>query len=134
MSGYTRNAVYNNVSSAILAAHTNATCTSRYVPKPSSYPSCYIREIDRYRPLESTQLDFEDVQWESAFEIQIISNKKGTAASEAYSIMETARSAFNSLYYREFSETTIDGTETFTVVARFRRKIGGGDVMPNGGN
>lgn len=131
MSGYTRNAVYDYVSSAITAAHTSAVCTSRYVPKPSSYPSCYIHEIDRYRPIENTQLDFEDVQWESNFEIQVVSNLKGTAASQAYSIMETARAAFSELYYREISETNIDGTETFTIVARFRRKIGGGDVFPN---
>lgn len=131
MSGYTRNAVYDYVSSAIAAAHTGVTCTSRYVPKPSSYPSCFIHEIDRYRPLESTQLDFEDVQWESNFEIQVVSNLRGTAASQAYAIMETARSAFSALYYREISETTIDGTETFTIVGRFRRKIGGGDVFPS---
>jgi hypothetical protein len=76
------------------------------------------------------QLDYQDVQWQSSFEIRIISNKKGTAESEAYSILDTARSAFNGIYYRELSATPIDGTETFTIVARFRRTIGGGDSMP----
>ena len=75
-------------------------------------------------------MDFEDVQWESAFEIQIVSNKKGTAASEAYAIMDVAKTAFSGLFYREVSENTVDRTETFTVIARFRRKIGGGDVFP----
>ena len=50
--------------------------------------------------------------------------------SEAYSIMDVARSAFSNLYYRQFSEATVDGTETFTVIGRFRRVIGGGDVIP----
>ena len=130
MSGYTRNAVYDYVSNAIQAEYPNANCTSRYLPKPSAYPSCYIREVDNYRPVEYTQLDFEDVQWESAFEIQIVSNKKGTAASEAYAIMKVAKAAMSRLYYREFSETAVDRTETYTVIARFRRKIGGGDVFP----
>lgn len=130
MSQVTRNAVYDYVSKAITAVHTNAHCTSRRVPKPSAYPSCYIREIDHYRPLENMQLDYQDVQWQSSFEIRIISNKKGTAASEAYAILDTARSAFNEIYYRELSATPIDGTETFTIVARFRRTIGGGDSMP----
>lgn len=130
MSQVTRNAVYDYVSEAITAVHTNAHCTSRRVPKPSAYPSCYIHEIDHYRPLENMQLDYQDVQWQSSFEIRIISNKKGTAASEAYAILDTARSAFNEIYYRELSATPIDGTETFTIVARFRRTIGGGDSMP----
>ena len=130
MSRITRNAVYDYIADAIAAVHTNARCTSRYVPVPSSYPSCYIHEIEHYRPLENMQLDYKDVQWQSSFEIQVISNKKGTAASEAYSIMETAKAAFNALYFRELSETSIEGTETFTVIARFRRTIGGGDSMP----
>lgn len=131
MSAITRNAIYDYIADAITAVHTNVRCTSRYVPVPSSFPSCYIHEIEHYRPLENMQLDYEDVQWQSSFEIQIISNKKGTAASEAYSIMETAKAAFNALYFRELSETSIEGTETFTVIGRFRRQIGGGDSMPS---
>ena len=130
MSEITRNAIYDHVASAITAVHTNVRCTSRYIPVPPSYPSCYIHEIEHYRPLENIQLDYKDVQWQSSFEVQVISNKKGTAAAEAYSIMETAKAAFNALYFRELSETSIEGTETFTVIARFRRTIGGGDSMP----
>ena len=126
----TRNAVYTYVMNAIKARYPSANCTSRYVAKPAKFPSCYIREIDRNRPIQYTQLDFQDVQWESAFEIQVVSNKANTAASEAYNIMDAARAAFSELYYREFQETTIDGGDLFTVIARFRRVIGGGDNMP----
>ena len=130
MSQVTRNAVYDYVSNAITAVHSSVRCSSRRIPVPSSYPACYIHEIEHYRPLDNMQLDYEDVQWQSSFEIQVISNKKGTAASEAYSILETAKDAFNKLYYRELSETSVDDVETFTVIARFRRTIGGGDSMP----
>ena len=130
MSGYTRNGVYDYVVKAVRAEYPSANCTSRYVPKPSAFPAVYIYEIDQSRPIQYTQLDFQDVQWESAFEIQVVSNKTNTAASEAYAIMDVARAAMNGLYYREVQTATIDNGNDFTVIARFRRVIGGGDEMP----
>ena len=127
----TRNAVYTRVVNAIRAAYPSAYCTSRYVAKPSSFPACYVHEIDRSRPLENTQLDFQDVQWESSFEIQVVSTLANTAATEAHNIMKVARNAMSAMYYREFSETNIDGGDKFTVVGRFRRVIGGGDTLPS---
>jgi hypothetical protein len=127
---YSRNAIYTRIANAIKADYPNAYCTSRYVAKPSTFPACYIHEIDRNRPIQNTQLDFQDVQYESVYEIQVVSNKHNTAASEAYYIMELARAAFSSLYYREFSEANIDRGDTFTIIGRFRRVIGGGDEMP----
>ena len=127
---YTRNAIYTRVKTAINEQYPNAYCTSRYVAKPSEFPACYIHEIDNFRPLQFTQLDFEDVQCESVYEIQVVSNKANTAASEAYDIMRIAKGEFSSLYYREFSETNVDTGNTFTIVGRFRRRIGGGDTMP----
>lgn len=127
---YTRNAVYTKVMNAIKASYPSANCTSRYVPKPSSFPSCYIHEIDYTRPVQYTQLDFEDKQWESSFEIQVVSTRAGTAASEAQAIMDIARSAFSEMYYRQFQQASIDDGTKFTLVSRFRRVIGGGDEIP----
>ncbi len=127
---YSRNAIYTRIVNAIRAVYPNTYCTSRLVAKPSTFPACYIHEIDRNRPLQYTQLDFQDVQCESVFEIQIVSAKNNTASTEAYSLMEIARQAFSDLYYREFSETNIDTGDTFTIIGRFRRVIGGGDTMP----
>lgn len=131
MSGYTRNAVYTRVRAPIIAEFPNAYITSRMVAKPSSFPAILIHEIDRNRPIQNVQLDFQDVQWESVFEAQVVSAKANTAATEAYSIMEIVRQAFSDLYYREFSETNIDNGDTFTIIGRFRRIIGGGDTMPS---
>ena len=128
---YSRNAIYTRVRDEILAEHSNAYCTSRMVAKPASFPACYIHEIDNFRPQQFTQLDFQDVQCESVYEVQVVSNKKNTAASEAYAIMDTAKAAMSNLYYREFSETNIDRGDTFTFIGRFRRRIGGGDTMPS---
>ena len=128
---YSRNAVYNYIVNAVLAEYPNAYCTSRYIAKPPLFPTCYVHEIDNNRPLQYTQLDFEDVQWESAFEIQVVSTKSNTAATEAYAIMAVAKAAFAKLYYREFSETSVDNGDMYTVIGRFRRVIGGADEMPN---
>ena len=130
MSGYSRNAVYTRVRSAIVAQFPAAYITSRMVAKPSTFPAVLIHEIDRNRPIQNTQLDYQDVQWESVFEIQIVSAKANTAATEAYNIMDVARQTMSDLYYREFSETNIDVGDTFTIIGRFRRVIGGGDTMP----
>ena len=131
MSDYTRNAVYSRVRAPIIEQFPNAYVTSRMVAKPSSFPAILIHEVDRNRPIQNTQLDFQDVQWESVFEAQVVSAKANTAATEAYSIMEIVRQAFSDLYYREFSETNIDNGDTFTIIGRFRRIIGGGDTMPS---
>ena len=127
---YSRNAIYTRVVNAIRAVYPNTYCTSRLVAKPSTFPACYIHEIDRNRPLQYTQIDFQDVQYESVFEIQVVSAKANTVSTEAYNLMEIARQAFSDLYYREFSETNIDNGDTFTIIGRFRRVIGGGDTMP----
>lgn len=127
---YSRNAIYTRIANAIKTVFPNAYCTSRMVASPAKFPACLIHEIDNSRPLQNTQLDFEDVQYESVFEIQVVSNKANTAASEAYDIMAFADAAFNGLYYRRFSQTNIDRSDTFTIIARYRRVIGGGDTMP----
>ena len=128
---YTRSAVYNHVHEKVAEAFPEVYVTSRYVAKPPSFPACLIHEIDRSRSLANTQLDFKDVQWDSVFEVQVVSAKAHAASAEAYDIMDAARQALNSLYYRQFSETNIDRGDTFTIIGRFRRIIGGGDQMPS---
>lgn len=127
---YSRNAIYTRVANAIKADYPDAYCTSRMVASPAKFPACLIHEIDNTRPLQNTQLDFEDVQCESVFEIQVVSNKANTAASEAYNIMALADAAFSGLFFRRFSQANIDRGDTFTIIGRYRKTIGGGDTMP----
>ena len=127
---YERNAIYTYLRNDIRAEFPSAYITSRKVAKPASFPAVLIHEIDRSRPLRNIQLDYQDVQWESVYEVQIVSAKANTASSDAYSIMDVVKQSFNNLYYREFSETNIDTGDTFTLIGRFRRIIGGGDSMP----
>lgn len=127
---YERNAIFTFISDSVEAEFPDAYITGKYVMKPSMFPAVYIHEIDRNRPIENTQLDFEDEQWESVYECQVVSAKPNTPMTEAYEVMEVAKKAFSDLYYREFSETNVDRGDTFTIIARFRRHIGGGDTMP----
>lgn len=127
---YSRNAVYTRIANAITAEYPDAYCASRMVAVPAKFPAILIHEIDNNRPIQNTQLDFEDVQYESVFEIQVVSNKANTAASEAYAIMGLAEAALNQIYFRRFSQTNIDRGDTFTLIGRYRRVIGGGDTMP----
>lgn len=127
---FSRNAIYTRIANAIKAEYPDAYTTSRMVASPARFPACLIHEIDNTRPIQNTQLDFEDVQYESVYEIQVVSNKPNTAATEAYGIMALADAAFSGLHYRRFSQTNIDRGDTFTLVSRYRRIIGGGDTMP----
>lgn len=128
---YTRNGVYTKVREAIVQQFPNTYVTSRHVAKPAEFPAVLIHEIDRNRLIQNVQLDFQDVQWESVFEVQVVSAHGNTASTEAYSVIDIVRQSMSSLYYREFSETNIDNGDTFTIIGRFRRIIGGGDQMPN---
>lgn len=75
------------------------------------------------------QLDGNDEQWESNFEIQISSNKSGGAAAEAEKLWKAADGVMRSLFYRGISCTPIDDGTKYTIAARYRRIIGGGDRM-----
>ena len=127
---YSRNAIYTRIANAIKAEFPKAYCTSRMVASPAKFPAILIHEIDNSRPIQNTQLDFQDVQYESVYEIQVVSNKQNTAASEAYDIMAVAEAALSGLYYRRFSQANVDRADTFTLIGRYRRVIGGGDTMP----
>lgn len=128
---YSRNAIYTRIANAIKAEFPKAYCTSRMVASPAKFPAILIHEIDNIRPIQNIQLDFQDVQCESVYEIQVVSNKANTAASEAYDIMAIADAVLSGLYYRRFAQTNIDRADTFTLIGRYRRVIGGGDTMPN---
>lgn len=128
---FSRNAIYTRIANAIKAEYPDAYTTSRMVASPAKFPACLIHEIDNTRPIQNTQLDFQDVQYESVYEIQVVSNKPNTAATEAYGIMALADAAFSGLYYRRFQQTNVDTGDTFTIISRYRRVIGGGDTMPN---
>lgn len=127
---YTRNAVYSRVVSDVRAAHADVYCTSRYALKPAEFPCLFLREIDRYPRRNAMTLDATDEQAESTFEAQVFSNLAGNAQIEALAITETVETAFRALFYRQLSQTVLDDGNTYTVITRYRRVVGGGDTFP----
>ena len=73
---YSRNAIYTQIVNAIRAGYPNAYCTSRMVASPAKFPACLIHEIDNSRPIQNTQLDFQDVQYESVYKSKLSATKQ----------------------------------------------------------
>lgn len=130
MRGYTEEGVYTVLKDVALSVSPNAYVTGRYMPIPPSFPCVFMREINRPETRQGMQLDAQDEQWESNFEIQVSSNLKTGAKIEATKISKALDAKMKQLYYRKVSDTPIDDGEKYTLALRFRRVIGGGDTMP----
>ena len=129
----TKNAIFTKVKTAITAEYTDAYCTSERLYSPPNFPCVWIVEIDTYPELSSTALDFTDNQRRSDFEIQVYSDKKSGAATQAASIMAVAIAEMRRLGYRCTMSGAIDNGEDASIkrhVARFTRFIGSGDTLP----
>lgn len=124
---YTRNYVYTQVATAVRAAHPGANCTGRFSQTPAAFPNVYIYELDNAPVRDAMQLDAEDVQWDSVFEVQITSNKMAGAAEEAYAILDTVTTAMAKMYYRKVNQVPEDTGTKFYLIGQYRRVVGGGD-------
>ena len=123
--------VFNIVSSAIRNKFGKDTyIAAERVYAPSRFPCVWIVEMDAYPEQRYTAIDFSDEQARSVFEVQVFSNLKNGAMSQAEKMMDCAEKAFRSLGYRMTSCSTVDNAADFSIkrkAARFTRIIGGGD-------
>ena len=136
MSGYSKNAVYSRIKEAVLTVNEDAYCSSVVEPVPPKFPAVSINEVSNYENRNSVNLDFDDSQWTSTFQIQVFSNKANGGMSEAVSILDAVSAEFKRLYYiREF-EQTVPNTDpnVYRLVAEYSRKVGSGDQLPQKGN
>ena len=132
MSVYTRNAIYDFVCDKVLSEYPDAYISSKYEPIAPSFPAVFIREIGLvHNPANVTFSGVQDVRT-STFEVQIQSNKKDTALSEVYDILNIVTAAFVKLYFiletTNLLEENDDGL--FRLRAAYRRVIGAADEMP----
>ena len=130
---YSRNAVFSRICDDISANHTSVYVSSIYTPKPSSFPAVFIYEIGHFSPSSNVTFMNDDEQWQSTFEVQVITNDTSSRQSKAYALLETIKKSFKSMFYIEISENpvSIQDETTYRLVARFRRTIGGGDTLPS---
>lgn len=130
---YSQNAIYDRIFEAVTAVNPNVYVASIYNPSPSQFPAVFCYEVGHFSPTQNVTLINDDEQYQSTWEIQIVSNDTETRKTEAYTLLEAAKAAFKELYFIEISESPIsiaDPTK-YRLMARFRRTIGGGDTMPN---
>lgn len=128
----TRNAVYNYIHDAIVAAHPMVYVSGAYEPIPASLPAVFIREIGDFRNRENMTLTGQQGIRTSTFEIQIVSGKVNGSLSEAYTILETVRAAAFDLLYNETNVVTVEDGQNGTnyrIRVSYRRVIGDADTM-----
>ena len=130
----TRNAVYNYIHDAVAAVYPDMYIAGAYEPVPSSMPAVFIREVGEFRNPEN--MTFTGVQGvrTSTVEVQIVSGRVNGSLSEAYTILETVRSACFDLFYNETNVVSVEnGTEgtNYRIRATYRRVIGDADALPS---
>lgn len=128
----TRNAVYNYIHDAVTAKHPDVYISGAYEPIPASLPAVFIREIGDFRNKENMTLTGQQGIRTSTFEIQIVSGKVNGSLSEAYTILETVRTAAFDLLYNETNVATVEDGQNGTnyrLRVAYRRVIGDADIM-----
>lgn len=129
---YSQNAIYDRVFNAVRAVNPNVYVAGIYNPSPSKFPAVFCCEIGHFSPIQNVTLMNDDIQYQSTFEIQVVSNNTETRKTEAYQLLDAAKTAFKELFFVEISEAPISISDPtkYRIMARFRRTIGGGDTMP----
>ena len=130
---YTNNAIYTKVYNTVRAVSPDVNVTQTYTPKPSSFPTVFVREIGRFTPPQTASFSNAQDISERTWEAQIFSNLSPGAKEQAYNLLEAVKSAMRGLYFLETFESPLDQTDKsiYCLVARFRRLIGSGEDIPS---
>ena len=130
---YTNNAIYTKVYNAVKAVVGDVNVTQTYTPKPSSFPTVFVREIGRLTPPQTASFSNTQDISERTWEAQVFSNLSPGAKEQAYKLMDGVKGAMRGLYFLETFESPMDQTDKsiYCLVARFRRIIGSGEDIPS---
>lgn len=125
----TKNEIFNYISEQY---DSKVYVTSNYEETPAQFPCVMVRQIGKVRPTRFMNLAFDDSVSMLTFEVQVISIKKNTAQTEAFSLMSIAESGFNDLHFIEDMCEPIEASANkYRIVARFHANLGGGESVPN---
>lgn len=127
-----RNEVFDYVARRLTSYRPDLNVGSILEPDPASFPVCFVYEIGNQRLQSRVNLQYNDEQCESTFEVQVASNALSGAGSEANEILDVADAAMNDCGYIRYSRSRIDNADRriFRMYARYRRVIGGADTFP----
>ena len=129
----TRNAVYSYIYTAVTTVYPTMYVAGKYEPVSVSLPAVYITEIGDFRNKENMTFSGKQGVRTSTIEVQIVSSKINGSLSEAYTILDTVRTACFALFYNETNVAIIeDGSNgmNYRIRASYRRIIGDSDAMP----
>ena len=130
----TRNAVYNYIHDAVAEVYPKMYIAGAYEPVPESMPAVFIQEIGDFRNVDNMTFTGAQGVRTSTVEVQIVCGRVNGSLSEAYTILETVRSACFELFYNETNVVTVEnGTNgmNYRIRATYRRVIGAADTLPS---
>lgn len=129
---YTNNAIFTVIRESVLAVEPSANLTQTYNPTPSKFPTVFAREIGRLTPTGTATISNAQDIYETTWEVQVVSDLTNGSKERAYTLMGAVKDALRGLYFVETSESPLENSKDYyTLAARFRRVIGGGETMPN---
>lgn len=124
--------IYTRLRSAVKAVNANTFCTATYVAKPTQFPCVYIRDISTFTPDGVVTLANTQKMHDCTIEVQISSNLKSGAKSEADALARAFDDAMQSMFFTRTALAPIDNADPniYRVVGRYRRIIGSGEELP----
>lgn len=123
--------IFTIIANAVKKSFPKAYVSGSYVNRPARFPHVSIIEKDNYDPSE--MLDSRDTQRfaDVVYEINVYSNKKGTAKSECREIMDAIGDVMYRMNFLRMSMSPVPNLENATIyrlVARYRARTDGSRI------
>lgn len=128
MANFTFGAVYTRIRDAVKTANPSVYVTARLVDMPSVFPCVYVSRQEWNRVNSALTLNDTDHAWEEDIQVNVFVNTEA-ALTDANAIMDVVKGVMRGLHYRQYSEVPVDNVDTYVLVDRFRRVIGGSDLI-----
>ena len=128
MANFTFSGVYTAIRNAVKTAYPSAYVTARLVDMPSRFPCVYVARLEKNRVNSALTLNDTDHAWEEDIQVNVFVNTE-TALTDANAMMNVVQGVMRGLHYRQYSETPVDNVDNYVLIDRFRRVIGGSDLM-----
>lgn len=128
MANFTFSGIYTAVRNAVKTADSSVYVTARLVDMPSVFPCVYVARLEKNRVNSALTLNDTDHAWEEDIQVNVFVNTE-TALEDANAIMDVVKGVMRGLHYRQYSEVPVDNVDNYVLIDRFRRVIGGSDLM-----
>lgn len=128
MANFTFSGVYTAIRNAVKTAYPSAYVTARLVDMPSVFPCVYVSRLEKNRVDSALTLNDTDHAWEEDIQVNVFVNTE-TALTDANAMMDVVQGVMRGLHYRQYSEIPVDNVDNYVLIDRFRRVIGGSDLM-----